>query len=270
MFKVKQYDLGDQVERVGFYQDVVDEMQENKNKIFTPGNDRGYKYEPSEEQKRQQNIDRALQRAKTKIRRLTQRYNMRYMWTLTFKYKFTEVKNRNGSVETYDTGDFDSAWHLWKMFLKRCKRAGLDFDYICTIEVQEKRLQKYGEKVYHFHFITNEQIPITWDKARKQGKNYCLADLWGHGYCFVSKKKSEKKLAHLYVIKYVAKLLDEIGTGRQRYRVKQGLEIPVEEFLINNHIDFYLSAGEEVRKSSYLLLGDKLEIFWLIYDKGKP
>lgn len=260
VFKVKAYDLGGEVERVGYYQDVVDKITEKRNNPILTDKPK-LKFERSEEEKKELNKERSIRRTKTKVRRLAQAYNMRYMWTLTFAK--TEI-NINGRV--YSTGDYDDVWHLWKMFIQRCRRNGLDFDYICTVEVQEERYKKYGDKVYHFHFLTNKNIPINYEKAKKSGQKFNMSSLWGHGFVNVQFQKSKRK-AHLYIVKYVTKLVDEMGSGKQRYRVKQGLEVPVEEFFLNDHVEFYLSAGDNIKRNSYDVLGNKLEIFWMIYSK---
>ena len=269
MFKIKEYDLGDQCERIGYYPEVVQDIQESK-KQFKTGIKKGYEYVMTREQKDAMNKDRSIQRAKTKIRRITQRYNMRYMWTLTFSKKYLQTFNSvNQNVSNYDTGNVDDVWRLWKSFLKRCKDYGLEFNYIVTLEVQEKRLKETGEKVFHFHFITDKRIPVNRDQAKKSGKKYSMSELWTHGFSFVTFKKSKKKLAHLYVIKYLTKLVDEIGKGQNRYRIKRGLVIPVSEFFVNEFDSFFTTIeSEKMAKNSYAVLGDKLEIFWCIYDKS--
>lgn len=267
MFKVKEYDLGDQVEKVGYYQDVVDSMHASKEN-FSTSNDRKFKHEKSESVKKQQNKERSIQRARTKIRRLATKHNMRYMWTLTFSKKDVVVHNsRNKKTTTYDAGNYEDAWKMWKRFLERCKRAGLDFDYIVTIEVQEKRLEKYGEKVYHFHFITNKPIPVNNERAKRQGKKYSMQSLWKHGYVYVSLKKACKKTVYRYIVKYIGKLIEEMGTGRQRYRVKNGLGLTITVKEYPDHVRFLMENDDCVAKSSYSLLADCLEIFWMITDK---
>lgn len=266
MFKIKEIDLGDQIETIGYYQDVIDGMQEKKNII---SNNPKLKYEVTEEQKQERNKESSIRRSKTKIRRIAQRYDMKYMWTLTFSKKEVKTSNKvNGKESVYDTGEYEDVWRLWKSFLKRCKDHGVEFDYIVTVEVQEKRLEQHGEKVYHFHFITNKQMPVNMKHARKQGLKTCIADLWGHGYVYVTKKKSKKKLVHLYIVKYLAKLIDEMGSGKQRYRAKQGMVLPITETIYPDHTSFFIDYGEEsVTNSSYSIMGDTLEIFWKIKDK---
>lgn len=267
MFVVKEYDLGKQKERIGYYQEVVDAQIQAKNNITT--REKGYKHELPDEEKFQLNQDRAISRAKTKIRRLAQRFNMRYMWTLTFAETSVKTFNRvNGKESLYDTGNYDHVWRLWKSFLKRCSDNALVFDYIVTVEVQEQRYEEKGEKVYHFHFITNKVIPVNEAKARKSGKSFNMQSLWGHGHVFVTKKKSKKKLVHLYIVKYLAKLIDEMGSGRQRYRIANGMVVPVEIIAFESHTEMFTSIDSiNIVKSRYSLLGDSLEIFWCIYDE---
>ena len=267
MFIVKEYDLGDQVEKVGYYQDVVDSMQASKNREFDSNATLKIKHEKSEEVKQEQNKERSIQRSRTKIRRLAAKHNMRYMWTLTFAKKMVTTHNPNGQVKEYDAGDYEDAWTLWKNFLKRCKRAGMEFDYIVTIEVQEKRLEQYGEKVYHFHFITNKQIPVNAERAKRQGKKVHMQGLWKHGHVHVSLKKSSKKTVYRYIVKYIAKVIEEMGSGKQRYRVSNGLGITVQVKAFTDHVKFFMENEGAVASSNYSLLADTLEIFWMITDK---
>ena len=108
----------------------------------------------TQEQKDFYNRQRAGYRMKSKIRRSIIAHNMRYMWTLTFKKKYIT----DGNGKTKDAGNLSDIWKIWKAFLKRCSRKGLEFPYIVTIEMSEKRKAKYNEEVYHFHFCTNTFI----------------------------------------------------------------------------------------------------------------
>lgn len=263
MFKVTEYDLNSEVERVGLYQDVVEKMQDRKKIISDKPR---LKYEISEEERKQRSVEASISRARTRVRRLAQRYQLKYMWTLTFKETKVEVKNRNGSTSYYDTSNIDDVFKLWTSFLKRCSRAGIKFDYICTVEVQEKRLKKYGDKVYHFHFITNKKLPINSVQAIKMGYRKGINELWGHGYTFVSKpRRSQENKVYLYIVKYLTKLIEEMGVGRQRYRVSQGMYIPKEVYFLSSHIEF-LKMGETF---TYTVLGDELEIFFQVVKKEK-
>lgn len=193
--------------------------------------------ELSQEQKDYYNLQRAGFRAKSKIRRTIIKYNMRYMWTLTFATK--HFKDGNGNLK--DAGNLDDVWKVWKAFIKRCKRKGLEFPYIVVLEVQEKREKKYNEKVYHFHFCTStfiyhsHKVAAKFAKAQKKKDKAAtpidvsinMADLWGHGYVYATNFKDDtKQAAAAYLTKYVTKAFEEIeGKGVNRYRISQGLPV---------------------------------------------
>lgn len=190
------------------------------------GSKESYWNELEQDKKMELNMQRSIQRTKTKVKRYVIHKNMRYMWTLTFAKKENPVKSSKG-VNFLDAGNLKDAWQLWTNFIKRCKRAGLKFNYIVTIEVQEKRLEKYGEKVYHFHFATDANLPIDMAKAKKRGMKSCLLSLWNHGQINVQKQKSKKKFANVYLMKYITKMFGETK-GSQRYRCSEGMQIPTE------------------------------------------
>jgi hypothetical protein len=255
MFAVKMYDLGDQIEKIGYYPEVVEDMAElRREKKAFMRKDSGYRHEMSREQKDIANKKKSINRTRTSLRRKAQKHGMTYMWTLTFAKKMNSIGSK-----VYDCGDYDTVWKFWRSFLERCRVAGMSFPYVCTVEVQEKRMQRTGEKVYHFHFLTNQRIEID-----------TMQQLWGNGFVFVSHNKSSKKLAHFYLVKYIAKLVEEMGSGRQRYRTSEGLEVPNEIVYYKDHLDYLLSQSVEPTKTAnYSVLGDVLEIFWSIVDKHK-
>lgn len=187
------------------------------------------------------NKARSLQRTKTKVKRYVIHKNMKYMWTLTFKCKKISVKSKKG-VKTYDMGEIEDAWKMWKNFMQRCRRAGIDFPYVVTVEVQEKRLAEYGEKVFHFHFATNVNIPIDKPKAKKRGMKYCMQDLWIYGYSYVTKPKSKRKYANGYLMKYIGKMFDETEKGAHRYRCSEKMECPtkIRIFTSEEEADLYV------------------------------
>lgn len=244
MLRVKQYNMNDKYIDItaifpkdvygpklpSYGPDLPDNMKKDS-----------YWNEIAQDEKMELNKMRSIQRTKTKVKRYVIHKNMRYMWTLTFAKKYTPVVNSKGQ-KIYDAGSLQDAWHIWKMFLKRCARVGLKFDYIATIEVQEERLKKFGEKVFHFHFATNVNIPINQDFAKRSGKGYSMNSLWKHGIVNVQKQKSKKKFANVYLMKYITKMFDESSKGSQRYRCSEGMFIPTEIKFFNTEqeLDIYV------------------------------
>lgn len=187
------------------------------------------------------NKARSIQRTKTKVKRYVINRNMKYMWTLTFKSKMTPVASKKGTAY-YDAGDIEDAWKMWKGFLQRCRRAGLNFPYVVTMEVQEERQKTYGEKVFHFHFATNMNIPINEEYAKKRGMKVSMMGLWKHGRVFVTKPKSKRKFANGYMMKYIVKMFDETQKGAQRYRCSEKMECPsrIQFFNTEEEADLYV------------------------------
>lgn len=266
MLRVKTYHMNDK------YQDIIATFPKLKCSIFDKPNadekKETYWNELDHDTKMSLNMERSIQRTKTKVKRYVIHKNMRYMWTLTFAKKELTVKSSKG-VKNYDTGDLNDVWTIWKAFLKRCSRAGLKFDYIVTVEVQEKRLETYGEKVFHFHFATNTNLPISMEYAKKRGLKHSMLSLWGHGSINVQKQKSKKKFANIYLMKYITKMFGETSKGAQRYRCSEGMTIPISSmwFSSESELDFYIQKmsqrnGQKIFKQYFPLVNGKNEVLY--------
>lgn len=247
--RVKQYDMNDQ------FIDIVATFPKLKSSIHSnPDNPENQQMQQAtfwneleQDKKMELNKERSIQRTKTKVKRYVIHKNMKYMWTLTFSKKYITVLSSKGEKK-YDTGVLADAWKLWTNFIQRCHRAGLRFDYIVTIEVQEKRLEKYGEKVYHFHFATNRNLPIDKSKAKKQSVSAGLLSLWGHGRIDVQKQKSKKKFANVYLMKYITKMFD-VCKGAQRYRCSENMQIPQVNLYFRSEMELDLYVHDLAQKA---------------------
>lgn len=185
------------------------------------------KHAPAEEEPQRDYSIRNSKRAKTKVRRLALMNNLSYMWSLT-----------HAENTLSDLGD---AWHQWKLFTQRMRRAGLMPEkWIATPEVQKERLAKYGDKVWHIHFITNEYI-----------SKQALDSKWNKGFTWVSPHRDAGEAAS-YAAKYVGKEMDteDRKPGQHRYRASDGLAhpAPIELFLtqeevLSGHLDAILGLG---------------------------
>lgn len=276
MISVKQYDLDNKhVDIVAVYdfdRQVIDEMYKPIGESRNSEN--RVKWADLEQDKKDMlNKIRSIQRTKTKVRRLVISQNMRYMWTLTFKTKINVVKG----VEK-DAGDLSQAWEMWSAFMKRCKRAGLDFKYIVTVEMQEKRLVKYGEAVYHFHFVTDQPLAVNAKKAKQLKVDVNIEDLWGHGYVFVSSSIRGKSFAARYITKYITKTFEKIGKSSHRYRCSIGMIIPCEKVRFKNELelDIYVNEiankqGLELHKEYYPIMDGNIEVLvYILRPKYRP
>lgn len=281
MFATKIVDLGREREIIGYYPDALMKKVEGQ---LGESKD-AYKHERSEELKEQDNRERATRRAKTKIRRLAKRYNMQYMWTFTFGKQITTIYNpKNKKTYTYDCSTWEGAWHLFKLFIARCRKVGLKFNYIATAEIQEKRLAKYGEKVYHFHMATdmyvpqNKQMLIKYNCENKNAQlKHSLNDFWTFGFTKATEKKTNLYCTN-YMVKYISKAFEELEIkAKQRYHVSEGMVIPVTKIEFESHmamIEWCLKEnipvldkfGNAVNK--YFILGDSLEVWWFLLEGG--
>lgn len=270
MFAVKQYDLD------GRHVDVVAVLGARKSdeQYLGLGNadaiNRVKWADLDQEVKDKYNKERSLQRTKTKVRRLCISQNMCYMWTLTFASKIYHV-NVKGQPVKKDAGDLNDAWDAWRAFIKRCKRAGLEFDYIVTVEVQEKRLEQHNELVYHFHFVTNKLMAVNAETAREMKRQHNIKDLWGHGHVFVSfRKKTQKGMVARYITKYISKMFDAAVKSTHRYRCSKGMVIPCKKMQFDTEIeiDMYMKKladekGLQLKKEYYPLNNGDIEV--LVY-----
>lgn len=270
MFTVKKYDLdGRHIDLVAV---IGAEKREGEHLGLGSGDslNRVKWADLDQETKDKYNKERSLQRTKSKVRRLCISQNMSYMWTLTFASKVYHV-NVKGEAVKKDAGNLDDVWDAWKAFIKRCKRAGVEFDYIVTVEVQEKRLKEYGELVYHFHFVTNKVMAVNAETAKDMKRDHNIKDLWGHGHVFVSfRKKSQKSAVARYITKYISKMFDECDKSTHRYRCSKNMVIPCEKmrFETEIEIDLYMNkiANEKnlmLKKEYYPLNNGDIEV--LVY-----
>lgn len=222
----------------------------------------------TQEKRDQFNKERSIIRTKTKVRRLVISQKLKYMWTLTFA---EAVQYDDEGKIVFDAGNLDHVWLAWKAFLKRCTRAGIKMKYVVTVELQEKRLAKYKEKVYHFHFATDVFIPFDKEAATRNKLDFWMKDnLWDMGFSLVSSGKRQGKFAHLYLMKYITKMFDESVKGSHRYRCARGMKIDVtkkqmeSELMLDLYVnDLAKSKGCSYKKEYYALNDGDIEI--LVY-----
>lgn len=281
MFATKIIDLGKEKEIVGYYPDVLIKNIEGQ---LGESKDAYKKEARSEQWKEKDNKERAVRRAKTKIRRLAKRYNMQYMWTLTFAKEKTIIVNPVTKKQfVYDCSTWEGAWKVFQRFIARCHKAGLKFRYIATAEIQEKRMEKYEEKVYHFHMATDMYIPqnkqmlkkYNHSKSVEKHLNYSLNEFWTFGHTKVTQKQSNKFCSN-YMVKYISKTFEELDLkAKQRYHVSEGMVIPVTKIEFADHLEMMKwvqfentpildKKGNPVSK--YLVIGDSLEIWWCLIE----
>lgn len=232
------------------------------------------------------NRQRAGYRMKSKIRRSIIKHDLKYMWTLTFRTQMIQ----DGKGKWKDMSNLSDVWSIWTAFIKRCHRKELYFRYIVIVEVQEKRLQKYGEKVYHFHFATDTFIHhsrSTAEKAKMKYKEYQdidvsinMMDIWGHGHCWATNFSGNSKISCAnYLTKYITKAFGEITQkGVRRYRISEGLEVDgiiVEDINTESAMDEYVFKLAKkkncfFKRQYHCISGGEVEIIiYTIFPKTK-
>jgi len=84
---------------------------------------------------------------------------------------------------------------------RRLKRAGSDFKYIAVKEIQQERLEKYGEKAVHYHILCVYSKPYVFPSAEEIGKS------WGLGSVKITAPKIRMKVWKIvnYIGKYIGK-----------------------------------------------------------------
>lgn len=229
----KLYDLGDQYELITFLKgrDRVTYKKTDDEGNLPPSYEEESIHEYSREEKDRMNQERSIRRSKSQIRRSSKRHKLRYFWTLTFSDQYIDVfHSGNGKKQTYDVGDPAQAWKLWKLFISRCHKSGFNFPYICTMELQEKRLIERGEKCFHFHFVTSVWLPQNQEMARQNNTDFYIEKYWDFGFVKAKGTSKQSWKVTAYIVKYIAKLFDENMKGKQRYRISENLNVPSECF----------------------------------------
>lgn len=83
----------------------------------------------------------------------------------------------------------------------RLKRMGVDFKYVAVKEIQEERLEKYGEEAVHYHIL------CFYSKAHAFPSPAEIAGSWKLGTVKITAPKLRNKLSHIinYIGKYIGK-----------------------------------------------------------------
>lgn len=172
---------------------------------------------PSRDKDKTESIETACRKARSRIRRLSINNNLRNMWTFTFAQA--------------GISDLTDAWKEWSLFNRRMKRNDIMPEkWLVTPEVQKGRMLKYGDKVWHFHMITDQYIDI-----------YRCQAVWKHGIVNVVSGNDGGEGAS-YISKYITKEAGEDADrrpGQHRYRKSDGLTYPdPTEYYITDEAEF--------------------------------
>lgn len=152
------------------------------------------------------NVFRAITQCKRLINCNAGRYQFPDKFvTLTFKENET---------------DLDSANHQFKLFMKRLEyRLGIDVEYVAVPQIQWKRFEKTGHKVWHYHVLFFGLDYV---------KNSQLREIWGLGFVRINAVDRIDDIGS-YVSRYMEKDFDRaLVKNHRRYLTSSGLHRPIE------------------------------------------
>jgi hypothetical protein len=161
----------------------------------------------------------SIKRSRDKIRRLvnsnlSNKHVPKFL-TLTFRDDITDLKQ---------------ARYYYKLFNQKLQYRYPKTAYLGVAEIQKKRYDTYGVKVWHFHIIYFN-LPYIYDIKTK------LADLWPHGFIKIN-AISHVKNTGAYVSKYLRKdLYEKELIGEKSFFTSKGLKQPIdykESINVNN------------------------------------
>lgn len=151
---------------------------------------------------REANRERALRRARSRIRRLVMAAGLDHLLTLTYRENMQ---------------DLDRAERDLDRFLRKVRRhLGKDYPYVVVFERQKRGAIHWHLAVKGFQHV------------------HLLRRLWrevvGEGNVDVQYRRSRHSLTRqklvYYLCKYITKAAEELPLGRHRYRASLGIEIP--------------------------------------------
>jgi len=188
-------------------------------------------YKLTDEEKHQANIDRSMRRSKANIRRKCMAAGLDYLLTLTYRENVTDLERSFSDLAR---------------FIRLVRKSNKSFKYVAVAEYQKRG-------AVHFHLAVKgwQNIPLLrkcWHQAIKStdGNIQVKAprNRMGNAWHFA-------KLAR-YLTKYITKDLCSLGNGRQRYRVSEGIEVPMQRFI------FAFSVGVDWLQDVFDVVGAKI------------
>ena len=161
--------------------------------------------------------------------------------------------------------DPQKAWYHWKLFLKRCRRNGIEFQYVAVAERQDRGAIHIHAAVnqflnvrviqHHWNAVVGQESPNSVDVSKpRKGKNW-----------------KPERLA-MYLSKYITKDL-VADFGKHRYSSSRGIEIKKNvQYFGRGLSQFYIEqffkeqTGLEPRTSLQL----EYSCFWLCSWDTRP
>jgi hypothetical protein len=194
---------------------------------FPPAGERGQHLLRSDnlQQRRSDSIWRSRQRIIQLVNSNENMYGQRMKFiTYTFKEEVTDLKEAR-------------IW--WEMYVRKLRRQFGTLRYLGVAEIQKKRYEKTGAKVWHFHVLFFN-LPFVY------GAKELHAKLWDRGFVKIITIDHVKNVG-LYVSKYLRKDLQERElVGEKSFFTSKNLKKP------KNYRRFK-SIGEILRKRKYVV-----------------
>ena len=210
-------------------------MREYKQKMTVPKNTRGENRASTGKKRKEVGKikARSLARTRTNLTELVENNEDVFKSFITLTYK-EEIE------------DIDQAYKDLSNYLKLCKRnlakEGKELYYIAVPEIQNKRAQRTGKYVIHFHIISNAEIGSALIPKREPKKiagadhkgittiEYYDLKGWpdekkGHSFALPIQHQGEFELSK-YLLKYLYKDLDDRFYGRQKILHSNNLKVP--------------------------------------------
>jgi hypothetical protein len=171
-----------------------------------------YNHEPhntlNEKNNQNERSFQSIKRSRDNIRRLcnaniNKQHKPKFL-TLTFKEEITDLKEARKYFST---------------FIKKYRYKHGDLQYLGVAEIQKKRYQKYGKKVWHFHIIFFN-LPFIY------GIKEDITQSWPYGFIKINALDHVKN-AGAYVSKYLRKdLYEKELIGQKSYFASKNLKKP--------------------------------------------
>lgn len=192
---------------------------------------------PFDSQKRRKrlsnHLDRSIRRSKSQIRRKCMAGGLDYMLTLTYRENIT---------------DLDLCWKDFQRFVRLVRKSYPNWKYCAIPEFQKRGAVHFHVAVQGFQNV--RFLRKSWLQVVGSGNIDVKSPTQKHKNSLWSRLS----LA-LYLTKYITKELS-FSAGRQRYRVAEGMVIPVKRVLIKS------PKGFDVLQSVFDSLGVQLGHRW--------
>jgi hypothetical protein len=152
----------------------------------------------------------SIKRSRDKIRRLC---NANCYYYSNYRPKFLTLTFRD------DVTDLKTARYAYRLFNQKLQYRYPKTKYLGVAEIQKKRFEKYGVKVWHFHVIYFN-LPFIY------GIKSDFEDLWPHGFIKINAIDHVLNVG-AYVSKYLRKdLYEKELVGEKSFFVSRGLQQP--------------------------------------------